>query len=186
MKRKFISSELVLPCGLSKCTALSICDKPRAPIYSLNLNQRKTWAKSIKHFQLGKEEALMKFGSMSLPIPVIRALLVFSKDDAQSDALKWAAEKLSCECTMAYTLDEATESYQNFHPHIVFIDSRQSKTLDYTALCRSMHSIQGSQYSCFVAIVKKKYANKASEKLLGYTVEDLCGKMPKLYAELNL
>ncbi|GIY52704.1 hypothetical protein CDAR_280472 [Caerostris darwini] len=193
----------------------------------------------------------MKFGSMSLPIPVIRALLVFSKDDAQSDALKWAAEKLSCECTMAYTLDEATESYQNLHPHIVFIDSRQSKTLDYTALCRSMHSIQGSQYSCFVAIVKKsaidkedgsivsflrsgftrwfveshnlgvclneliqihhtdisyllklraaqalfsaldscregiivtnldhkiQYANKASEKLLGYTVEDLCGK----------
>ncbi|XP_055925456.1 high affinity cAMP-specific and IBMX-insensitive 3',5'-cyclic phosphodiesterase 8B-like isoform X6 [Argiope bruennichi] len=198
-----------------------------------------------------KEEAVLKFGSMCLQIPTIRALLVFSKDDAQSDALKWAAEKLFCECTMVYTPEDATESYQNLHHHLIFIDSRQSKTLDYTALCRTIHSIQGSQYSCLVAVVKKsavdkedgsivsflrsgftrwfvenhnlgvclneliqihhtdisyllklrasqalfsaldscregiivtnvdhsiQYANKASEKLLGYTAEDLCGK----------
>lgn len=61
---------------------------------------------------------------------------MFGKDDAQSDALKLAAEKLSCECTIAYSLENATEAFQNSHPHLVLIDSRQSKFFDPVALSR--------------------------------------------------
>ncbi|GFU39456.1 high affinity cAMP-specific and IBMX-insensitive 3',5'-cyclic phosphodiesterase 8B [Trichonephila clavipes] len=164
-------------------------------------------------------------------LDVREAQSLFSKDDAQSDALKWAAEKLSCECTMAYTPEDATESYQNIHPHLVFIDSRQSKTLDSTALCSAIDKEDGSIVSylrsgfsrwfvenhnlgiclneliqihhtdisyllklrasqalfsaldsCREGIIVTnldhsiQYANKASEKLLGYSAEDLCGK----------
>ncbi|XP_042895335.1 high affinity cAMP-specific and IBMX-insensitive 3',5'-cyclic phosphodiesterase 8B isoform X2 [Parasteatoda tepidariorum] len=115
-----------------------------------------------------KGEAIMKFGSMCLQVPTVRALLVFGKDDAQSDAIKWAAEKLCCECTIAYTAETATESFQSIHPHLVFIDSRQSKFFDSIALCRSLHSLQGSQYSCLVAIVKKSAVEKEDGSMSHY------------------
>ncbi|KAG8173446.1 hypothetical protein JTE90_013843, partial [Oedothorax gibbosus] len=95
-------------------------------------------------------------------------LLVFPKDDAQSDALKWAAEKLSCECTIVYTPEEATETYQNLHPHLVFIDSRQSKYLDAATLCRTLHSIPGCQYTCLVAVIKKNVVDKEDGSIVSF------------------
>ncbi|KAG8189630.1 hypothetical protein JTE90_009561 [Oedothorax gibbosus] len=115
-----------------------------------------------------KEENTLKFETMCLPIPTIRTLLVFPKDDAQSDALKWAAEKLSCECTIVYTPEEATETYQNLHPHLVFIDSRQSKYLDAATLCRTLHSIPGCQYTCLVAVIKKNVVDKEDGSIVSF------------------
>ncbi|XP_035226454.1 high affinity cAMP-specific and IBMX-insensitive 3',5'-cyclic phosphodiesterase 8B-like isoform X2 [Stegodyphus dumicola] len=117
---------------------------------------------------LKEEERCLKFGPMCLKIPTIRVLLVFAKDDAQSDALKWAAEKLSCECTLAYAPEAATEAYQNIHPHLVFIDSRQSKAFDAASLCRSIRNIQGSQYSCLIAVIKKSAVDKEDGSLASH------------------
>lgn len=83
-------------------------------------------------------------------------LLVFGKDDAQSDALKWAAERLSCECKIAYSPETATDSFQNFHPHIVFIDSRQSKFFDAAALCKYVYDsyIYSARYGSSILITE--------------------------------
>lgn len=115
-----------------------------------------------------RKDVSLKFGPMCLKLPVIKVLLIFAKDDAQTDALKWAAEKLSCDCTLVYTPEEAADTYASKHHHLVFIDSRQTKAFDPFAVCRSIHAIQGSQYSCLVAVVKKSVADKEDASVISF------------------
>ncbi len=65
---------------------------------------------------------------------------MFEKSDAQSDALKWAAERLSFETTLVHSSEAALDSYMGEQHHLVIIDSRQSHTFDPSALCRYSNS----------------------------------------------
>lgn len=64
-------------------------------------------------------------------------LFVFPKEDAQYNALKWAADKMHYECSVCSTADAAIESYLNNQPHLVFIDARSKTHIDAITLCRS-------------------------------------------------
>ncbi|KAK3725689.1 hypothetical protein RRG08_043105 [Elysia crispata] len=53
-------------------------------------------------------------------------LLVFGREDSQSDGFWWAAERLSYRCTIARTPENALEAYLSHHHDVVIIDARQS------------------------------------------------------------
>ncbi|KAH9377317.1 hypothetical protein HPB48_003416 [Haemaphysalis longicornis] len=63
-------------------------------------------------------------------------MLVSAKQDAQYNALKWAADKMHYECVVASSADEAVQGYLNSQPHLVFIDARSKTGIDPVTLCR--------------------------------------------------
>lgn len=102
-----------------------------------------------------KGTVALKYGSMYLAIPTVKVLFVFSKEDAQYNALKWAAEKMHFECQITTSSETAVENYLNSQPHLVFIDARGKTSIDASTLCRKLRGLRGSQFSCIVAVVKK-------------------------------
>ena len=63
-------------------------------------------------------------------------LLVFAKDDAQCDAIYWAAKRGSYKSTIARSSEAALTSYQEEQHDLVIIDARSPKLIDYDGLCR--------------------------------------------------
>ncbi|XP_077534475.1 high affinity cAMP-specific and IBMX-insensitive 3',5'-cyclic phosphodiesterase 8B-like [Haemaphysalis longicornis] len=107
-----------------------------------------------------KGTVALKFGSMYLTVPSVKVMLVFAKQDAQYNALNWAADKMHYECVVASSADEAVQGYLNSQPHLVFIDARSKTGIDPVTMCRTLRGFRGSQFSCFVAVVKKALAEK--------------------------
>uniref|UniRef100_A0A673H1C3 Phosphodiesterase n=1 Tax=Sinocyclocheilus rhinocerous TaxID=307959 RepID=A0A673H1C3_9TELE len=56
-------------------------------------------------------------------------LLVFAKEDSQSDAFWWACERAGFRCNIARTPESAVECFLDKHHEIVIIDGRHSRTL---------------------------------------------------------
>lgn len=113
-----------------------------------------------------KGTVALKFGSMYLTVPTVRVLFVFAKEDAQYNALKWAADKMHYDCSVSSSADAAVESYLNSQPHLVFIDARSKTHIDPVTLCRTLRGFRGSQFSCIVAIVKKGLADKEEAAII--------------------
>jgi putative IMPACT (imprinted ancient) family translation regulator len=66
----------------------------------------------------------------------LQVLLVFAKEDAQSDGFWWAADKGGYVCQLSRTTDAALDAFLTKRPHLVVIDARSSKHIDAEALCR--------------------------------------------------
>ena len=65
----------------------------------------------------------------------LQVLLVFAKEDSQSDGFWWASDRAGYKCNLARTPEVALESYMDKQHDVVFIDTR-TKMLDAEALCR--------------------------------------------------
>jgi DNA-binding response OmpR family regulator len=68
--------------------------------------------------------------------PLFQVLLAFGKEDAQSDVLWLACEKLGYECNLARTRDTLLEAFQTKSHEIVVIDIRNPKVIDGESVCR--------------------------------------------------
>uniref|UniRef100_A0A8C9WZ52 Phosphodiesterase n=1 Tax=Sander lucioperca TaxID=283035 RepID=A0A8C9WZ52_SANLU len=66
-------------------------------------------------------------------------LLVFAKEDSQSNGFCWACEKGNFRCSMARTPESALECFLEKHHDLVIIDHRHSRHFDAEALCRNCH-----------------------------------------------
>lgn len=66
-------------------------------------------------------------------------LLVFSREDYQSDAFYWAAEKAGYKCNISRNPETALECFLSKQHDVVIIDHRSNKTFDAEALCRFDH-----------------------------------------------
>uniref|UniRef100_A0A8D3BWN4 Phosphodiesterase n=1 Tax=Scophthalmus maximus TaxID=52904 RepID=A0A8D3BWN4_SCOMX len=71
--------------------------------------------------------------SISLSLQV---LLVFAKEDSQSNGFCWACEKANFRCSIARTPESALECFLEKHHDLVIIDHRHSRHFDAEALCR--------------------------------------------------
>uniref|UniRef100_A0A8C9TNX1 Phosphodiesterase n=1 Tax=Scleropages formosus TaxID=113540 RepID=A0A8C9TNX1_SCLFO len=78
----------------------------------------------------------VQFGPMRLYEDQLQVLLVFAKEDSQSNGFSWACEKANFRCTVARTPESALECYLDKHHDIVVIDHRHSRYFDAEALCR--------------------------------------------------
>ncbi|XP_059363208.1 high affinity cAMP-specific and IBMX-insensitive 3',5'-cyclic phosphodiesterase 8A-like isoform X1 [Carassius carassius] len=78
----------------------------------------------------------VQFGPMKLYEDQLQVLLVFAKDDAQSNSFCWACERAGFRCNVARTPEAALESFQEKNHDLIIIDHRHSRYFDAEALCR--------------------------------------------------
>uniref|UniRef100_A0AAQ5Y6S1 Phosphodiesterase n=1 Tax=Amphiprion ocellaris TaxID=80972 RepID=A0AAQ5Y6S1_AMPOC len=70
-------------------------------------------------------------GPMRLTQEPIQVLLVFAKEDSQSDAFWWACDRAGFRCNIARTPESAVECFLDKHHEIIVIDGRHSRYFDY-------------------------------------------------------
>lgn len=77
-----------------------------------------------------------ELGLKMSPILFLQVLLVFAKEDSQSNGFCWACEKANFRCNLARTPESALECFLEKHHDLVIIDHRHSRHFDAEALCR--------------------------------------------------
>ncbi|CAG2055247.1 unnamed protein product [Timema podura] len=90
----------------------------------------------------------------------ISVLLVFPKDDFNSDALWYASEKLGYECHLARTENAAVEVFESRHHDIVIVDNRYPRVMNGDKVCQNLRAAKGSKFTVIVAVVKRSLAEK--------------------------
>uniref|UniRef100_A0A8C8DKL2 Phosphodiesterase n=1 Tax=Oryzias sinensis TaxID=183150 RepID=A0A8C8DKL2_9TELE len=80
----------------------------------------------------------------------LQVLLVFAKEDSQSNGFCRACEKANYRCKMARTPESALECFSEKHHDLVIIDHRHSRHFDAEALCRKHVSCDALVLFAFV------------------------------------
>nr|CAD7199359.1 unnamed protein product [Timema douglasi] len=91
---------------------------------------------------------------------LIEVLLVFPKDDFNSDALWYASEKLGYECHLARTENAAVEVFESRHHDIIIVDNRYPRVMNGDKVCQNLRAAKGSKFTVIVAVVKRSLAEK--------------------------
>ncbi|XP_074090051.1 high affinity cAMP-specific and IBMX-insensitive 3',5'-cyclic phosphodiesterase 8A isoform X3 [Macrotis lagotis] len=97
----------------------------------------------------------VQFGPMRLHQDQLQVLLVFTKEDNQSNGFCWACEKAGFKCSLAKTPQTALESFLEKHHDIIIIDHRHPRQLDAIALCRSIRSTKNSENTVILGVVRR-------------------------------
>ncbi|XP_039628738.1 high affinity cAMP-specific and IBMX-insensitive 3',5'-cyclic phosphodiesterase 8A isoform X2 [Polypterus senegalus] len=98
----------------------------------------------------------VQFGPMKLHEDQLQVLLVFAKDDNQSNGFCWACEKAGYRCNIARTPESALESFLEKHHDIIIIDHRHSRYFEAEALCRSLRAVKSAEHTVIVAVVRRQ------------------------------
>uniref|UniRef100_A0A5F8G9J7 Phosphodiesterase n=1 Tax=Monodelphis domestica TaxID=13616 RepID=A0A5F8G9J7_MONDO len=83
----------------------------------------------------------------------IRVLLIFAKEDSQSDGFWWACDRAGYRCNIARTPESALECFLDKHHEIIVIDHRQDQHFDAEAVCRSIRATTPSEHTVILAVV---------------------------------
>ncbi|XP_068105100.1 high affinity cAMP-specific and IBMX-insensitive 3',5'-cyclic phosphodiesterase 8B isoform X4 [Hyperolius riggenbachi] len=94
-------------------------------------------------------------GPMRLTQDPIQVLLVFAKEDSQSDGFWWACERAGYKCNIARTPELALECFLDKHHEIIVIDYRHPRYLDAEAVCKSIRATKPSEHSTILAVVPR-------------------------------
>uniref|UniRef100_A0A8C0FT53 Phosphodiesterase n=1 Tax=Bubo bubo TaxID=30461 RepID=A0A8C0FT53_BUBBB len=97
--------------------------------YSINLICR-TVAQQASHLILYLHHA-------ETVLHVLQVLLIFAKEDNQSDGFWWACDRAGYRCNIARTPESALECFLDKHQEIIVIDHRNSRYFDAEHICRS-------------------------------------------------
>ncbi|KAK3588622.1 hypothetical protein CHS0354_021492 [Potamilus streckersoni] len=108
----------------------------------------------------------VQFGPLQLKQKTMSVLLVFSREDAQSDGFWWAAERGGYKCNLAKSHDGALECFLDKQQEVVIIDHRHNKSFDAEALCRSIRATKASEHTVIVAVTKKYPLDKEEPSIL--------------------
>ncbi|XP_056397652.1 high affinity cAMP-specific and IBMX-insensitive 3',5'-cyclic phosphodiesterase 8B isoform X2 [Hyla sarda] len=92
-------------------------------------------------------------GPMRLTQDPIQVLLVFAKEDSQSDGFWWACDRAGYRCNIACTPESALECFLDKHHEIIVIDHRYPRYLDADAVCRSIRATKPSEHTTILAVV---------------------------------
>uniref|UniRef100_A0A8C3RSN1 Phosphodiesterase n=1 Tax=Chelydra serpentina TaxID=8475 RepID=A0A8C3RSN1_CHESE len=98
---------------------------------------------------------LNMFHSVSLT----QVLLVFAKEDNQSNGFCWACEKAGFRCNIARTPESALECFLDKQHEIIIIDHRHSRYFDAEALCRSIRTTKASENTVIIGVVRRYVEN---------------------------
>uniref|UniRef100_A0A3Q3W462 Phosphodiesterase n=1 Tax=Mola mola TaxID=94237 RepID=A0A3Q3W462_MOLML len=95
-------------------------------------------------------------GPMRLTQEPIQVLLVFAKEDSQSDAFWWACDRAGFRCNIARTPESAVECFLDKHHEIIVIDGRHSRYFEPEAVCRLIRATKPSENTVILAVVGGK------------------------------
>ncbi|XP_041666290.1 high affinity cAMP-specific and IBMX-insensitive 3',5'-cyclic phosphodiesterase 8B isoform X1 [Cheilinus undulatus] len=105
-------------------------------------------------------------GPMRLTQEPIQVLLVFAKEDSQSDAFWWACDRAGFRCNIARTPESAVECFLDKHHEIIVIDGRHSRYFEPEAVCRLIRATKPSENTVILAIVPQKAADQEEPSVL--------------------
>ncbi|XP_068726198.1 high affinity cAMP-specific and IBMX-insensitive 3',5'-cyclic phosphodiesterase 8B-like isoform X1 [Montipora capricornis] len=103
------------------------------------------------------ESREVSLGPMKLYQAPMQIMLVFSKEDAQTDSFLHAAERGGYVCQICKTSEEAMEQYINVQPDVIFIDMRGNSVIDGERLCRIIRAKGPRENSIIIAVVKASH-----------------------------
>uniref|UniRef100_A0A8C2VPG4 Phosphodiesterase n=1 Tax=Chinchilla lanigera TaxID=34839 RepID=A0A8C2VPG4_CHILA len=97
--------------------------------------------------------AEVRIGPMRLTQDPIQVLLIFAKEDSQSDGFWWACDRAGYRCNIARTPESALECFLDKHHEIIVIDHRQTRNFNAEAVCRSIRATNPSEHTVILAVV---------------------------------
>uniref|UniRef100_A0A7N6AHD5 Phosphodiesterase n=1 Tax=Anabas testudineus TaxID=64144 RepID=A0A7N6AHD5_ANATE len=86
----------------------------------------------------------------------VKVLLVFAKEDSQSDAFWWACDRAGFRCNIARTPESAVECFLDKHHEIIVIDGRHSRYFEPETVCRLIRATKPSENTVILAVVPQK------------------------------
>ncbi|KAJ0057581.1 hypothetical protein NL108_009360 [Boleophthalmus pectinirostris] len=101
-------------------------------------------------------------GPMRLTREPIQVLLVFAKEDNQSDAFWWACDRAGFRCNIARTPESAVECFLDKHHEIIVIDGRHSRYFEPEAVCRLIRATKPSEKTVILAVVPQMFVENSS------------------------
>ncbi|KAI4816542.1 hypothetical protein KUCAC02_008865, partial [Chaenocephalus aceratus] len=93
-------------------------------------------------------------------------LLVFAKEDSQSDAFWWACDRAGFRCNIARTPETAVECFLEKHHEIIVIDGRHSRYFEPEAVCRLIRATKPSENTVILAVLPQKAADQEEPSVL--------------------
>ncbi|KTF90791.1 hypothetical protein cypCar_00033656 [Cyprinus carpio] len=93
-------------------------------------------------------------------------LLVFAKEDSQSDAFWWACERAGFRCNIARTPESAVECFLDKHHEIVIIDGRHSRYFEADAVCRMIRATKPSEHTVILAVMPQTPSDQEEPSVL--------------------
>uniref|UniRef100_A0A8C3F8K2 Phosphodiesterase n=1 Tax=Chrysemys picta bellii TaxID=8478 RepID=A0A8C3F8K2_CHRPI len=95
----------------------------------------------------------VQIGPMRLTQDPVQVLLIFAKEDNQSDGFWWACDRAGYRCNFARTPESALECFLDKHHEIIVIDHRHARYFDAEAICRSIRATKPSEHTVILAVV---------------------------------
>uniref|UniRef100_A0A8B9EDR6 Phosphodiesterase n=2 Tax=Anser TaxID=8842 RepID=A0A8B9EDR6_ANSCY len=99
----------------------------------------------------------VQIGPMRLTQDPIQVLLIFAKEDNQSDGFWWACDRAGYKCSIARTPESALECFLDKQQEIIVIDHRNSRYFDGEDMCRSIRATKPSEHTVILAVVPRMY-----------------------------
>nr|XP_013223613.2 high affinity cAMP-specific and IBMX-insensitive 3',5'-cyclic phosphodiesterase 8B [Columba livia] len=105
-------------------------------------------------------------GPMRLMQDPVQVLLIFAKEDNQSDGFWWACDRAGYRCNIARTPESALECFLDKHQEIIVIDHRNSRYFDAEDICRSIRATKPSEHAVILAVVPRTSADQEETSIL--------------------
>ncbi|XP_048337777.1 high affinity cAMP-specific and IBMX-insensitive 3',5'-cyclic phosphodiesterase 8A isoform X2 [Sphaerodactylus townsendi] len=141
--------------------------------YKLRTNPSKKDKRSMEvETQAGKSSVkaagtAVQFGPMRLHQDQLQVLLVFAKEDNQSNGFCWACERAGYRCHVAKTPESALECFLDKNHDIIIIDHRHSRYFDAESLCRSIRSTKSAENTVIIGVVRR-HADREESSILPF------------------
>ncbi|XP_006889898.1 PREDICTED: high affinity cAMP-specific and IBMX-insensitive 3',5'-cyclic phosphodiesterase 8B isoform X3 [Elephantulus edwardii] len=103
---------------------------------------------------------------MRLTQDPIQVLLIFAKEDSQSDGFWWACDRAGYRCNISRTPESALECFLDKHHEIIVIDHRQTRNFDAEAVCRSIRATNPSEHTVILAVVPQASGDHEEASIL--------------------
>ncbi|XP_026570259.1 high affinity cAMP-specific and IBMX-insensitive 3',5'-cyclic phosphodiesterase 8B [Pseudonaja textilis] len=107
-----------------------------------------------------------EIGPMRLTQDPIQVLLIFAKEDKQSDGFWWACNKAGYRCNIARTPESALECFLDKHHEIIIIDHRNHRHFDAEATCRSIRATKPAEHTVIIAVTLQISAGQEEASVL--------------------
>ncbi|KFV46588.1 High affinity cAMP-specific and IBMX-insensitive 3',5'-cyclic phosphodiesterase 8B, partial [Tyto alba] len=96
----------------------------------------------------------------------LQVLLIFAKEDNQSDGFWWACDRAGYRCNIARTPESALECFLDKHQEIIVIDHRNSRYFDAEDICRSIRATKPSEHTVILAVVPRTSTDQEETSVL--------------------
>ncbi|XP_054842729.1 high affinity cAMP-specific and IBMX-insensitive 3',5'-cyclic phosphodiesterase 8B [Eublepharis macularius] len=108
----------------------------------------------------------IQIGPMRLTQDPIQVLLIFAKEDKQSDGFWWACDRAGYRCNIARTPESALECFLDKHHEIIVVDHRNSRYFDAEAICRAIRATKPAEHTVILSVVPQSSADQEEISVL--------------------